>query len=350
MRGNAWRVAPAGALSILAFLLACSSFQAEDVRDGADAGGADATAESDAADGGATFPSGPPVVAVATQPSPTRIALDATNVYWRNAGEPNDAGMRFGEINALSRSAGGAPLQLARDFQFGDGLAIDPGYVYWGVAETCGSPVAIHRVKKTGGAVEGVFPSDCAFDNVVDLAVDGADVFFVYAAGEAVGRTRLQSPPAKIAAGKARALAVDKLSVYYSQPTTGSLVRIDKSDPSNTVQIFATQQRAVAVVTDETTVYWISENNTVARLDRNKPSTAPVILANDEASPTAIAITSTHVLWTTSADGSIRRVAKTGGTPETLATKQDDPVAIAGDDAGIYWLNRGTGTVMRIGR
>jgi hypothetical protein len=325
---------------------ACTSFDADATA--AQTDGASPPEEGSSADGGSdAAPLSAPVVAVSLQRSPIRIALDADAVYWRNAGEATDAGGPRAEIVKLARSPGAAPIQLARDIQGGDGLTIDKDYVFWGSGGPCGTPIPVQRIKKTGGLAPEQVVSGCTYRGVSDLVVDGPDVFFVYPG--AVARARQGSAVTTMAMGTAQALAIDKLSVYFAQPSTATLVRIDKSDVTHAVNVFAPSQRVVAAVTDDTAVYWITENNTVARLDRDKPSTAPTVLASDQPAPTAIALTATHVLWTNGGDGTVRRVAKTGGTPETIASQQDDPAAIAADDAGIYWLNRRPGTVVRIG-
>lgn len=330
-----------------AMLLACSSFDAANTAPTDDAAAApDTGAPADGGNDTGALPA--PVITVSFQRSPTRIALDTDAVYWRNAGEPTDAGGPLSEIFKLARSKDAAPVQLVRDIQGGDGLTIDRDYVYWGTDEPCGAPNPIKRIKKNGGTPQPVL-AGCAPPNVSELVVDGADVFFAsrYGGGE-VARAR-EGVSTTMAKGASRGLASDTLSIYFGQPSTATLVRIDKGDVNNSVQVFAPAQGVVAVVADETAVYWITEHNTVARLDRDKPVGIPTILATDQPSPTAIALTATHVLWTNAGDGTVRRVAKTGGTPETIASQQDDPVAIAADEAGIYWLNGRPGTVTRIG-
>ena len=288
------------------------------------------------------------MIAVSSQRSPTRIALDKDAVYWRNAGEPTDAGGPLSEVLKLARRKDAATVQLVGDIPGGGGLTIDPDYVYWGTDEPCGAPNLIKRIKKNGGTPLPVL-AGCLPLKISELVVDGADVFFASRSGGGEVARAQAGVSSTMAKGASRGLASDTHSIYFGQPSTATLVRIDKGDVNNSVQVFAVGQLVVAVVTDETAVYWITENNTVARLDRDKPGGIPKILAKDQPSPTAIALTATHVLWTNAGDRTVRRIAKTGGTPETIASQQDDPVAIAADEAGIYWLNGRPGTVTRIG-
>jgi hypothetical protein len=83
--------------------------------------------------------------------------------------------------------------------------------------------------------------------------------------------------------------------------------------------------------------------------------TIPVALAAGQRHPASLALTGTHVFWTTAgseglANGVVKGSAKGGGTPVRIAEKQAYPGAIAVDGsidgpARLFWINEGQSAV-----
>jgi hypothetical protein len=80
----------------------------------------------------------------------------------------------------------------------------------------------------------------------------------------------------------------------------------------------------------------------------------PETLATEE-SPAQLLVDDAHVYWTVwgagmtgdrSANGQIKRVAKSGGKSEVFAPAQSHPRGIDADATTVYWANEGDGTVM----
>jgi hypothetical protein len=179
--------------------------------------------------------------------------------------------------------------------------------------------------------------------------------------------------------GQPGGIAVDAQYVFFTDSQeSGSLNRIDKSDPT-TLQQIRGQEWPLGVTVDAEFVYWTvtgggpkgvgtagvyrarkSDLGQVTRLARSQSLPDDII-------PYAIAVDDTYVYYTTAPDlndtdpqqpclspddagagavyGTVRRVKKTGGlqTSEVVASGQACPVGLALDDGALYWANLGAG-------
>jgi hypothetical protein len=120
------------------------------------------------------------------------------------------------------------------------------------------------------------------------------------------------------------------------------------------------QAGPMGIAIDSTSVYWTNTanggdppaNGVVMKVALNGGT--PSTLASGQNNPWAIAVDSTSVYWTNSIDnGSVMKVPLDGGTITTLASGQSDPKGITVDGASIYWTNTsgesdGNGTVLKV--
>ena len=83
---------------------------------------------------------------------------------------------------------------------------------------------------------------------------------------------------------------------------------------------------------------WSGPAGSVASQAKNTINSAKVLVPGQLQQPTAIATDGVSVYWSL-ADGSVHRVAVDGTNPITLATKQDVPSALAVDSARVYWTS-----------
>lgn len=108
---------------------------------------------------------------------------------------------------------------------------------------------------------------------------------------------------------------------------------------------FADEQRSpTAIAVDATDVFWtvLGPNPGEGAVLKASKSCGPTTtLASGQPSPIAVAIDTTHVYWLD--DKALSRVSKAGGAPEVLATLEGQPLGggIALDDARVYYATYG---------
>lgn len=118
--------------------------------------------------------------------------------------------------------------------------------------------------------------------------------------------------------------------------------RVDVYDISGTFnRSMLTEVRATAL--DDDYVYWTTKS-TVMRVRRTPgdPIDAPETIAEGQGSPSAIAVSKTHVYWLNLVSAQVMAAAKGGGAPVVLATTDAKCAfaiidSIAVDDSGVYW-------------
>ncbi len=65
-------------------------------------------------------------------------------------------------------------------------------------------------------------------------------------------------------------------------------------------------------------------------------------LAKAQASPQGLALDATHVYWTSSGDGTVKRIALDGSdnqVPTVIASGGSNPLGIAVDATHVYWAD-----------
>lgn len=153
-------------------------------------------------------------------PDPFAIAVDETGVYWSNQ---HDGSVMKAAL------AGGAPTTLvAGGEEQGRGIALDASDVYFTTPNGVGKG-EVRRVSKAGGASVALTANAATGE----LAIDGANVYVsdynsggVVKVGKADAATTTLFPPG----GKQNPLgiAVDDRFVYFANSTTGTLLKIEK--------------------------------------------------------------------------------------------------------------------------
>lgn len=213
------------------------------------------------------------------QKSPVAVTLDATNVYWLNAGNfkcvPTGGGTFVWNFAGWSHDGSGAIMMAPLNFSSGatelvtglnptdsfdptgtNAIAVDGSYVYW--TETI---AGVKRALLTGGGV---------------VVID---------------------------AHGAAALATDGAHVFWTTPGQGTVTQAE-SGGANSFAL-ATGQSPYGIVVDGTNVYWA---NTGTQANNHQ-------------------------------DGAIVRVAIGGGTPVVVVSGQYWPRYLAVDGSQVFWTN-----------
>lgn len=297
------------------------------------------------------------VVALATgQRSPGAIAIDATNVYWANAGD--------GTVMKVPL-AGGTPVVLASQQDSPSALAVDANNVYFANWDSG----TLMKVPLVGGPITFITTgsSPTAMLAVPQPVTNGEPVSKIYwtNAGEGAVRDILSSgaSPGLIASKQTmpNAIAVCGAQVFWTDAGSGT---VESYRASSTGKLAGTRIAALATgqsypgaiaarcdskATTWERIYWANAGDgTVHEL---APNNQPLTIASNQGSPSALAVVPTRsseaVYWTNTADGTVMKLAK---SPLVVAAGQGYPSAIAADQTNVYWTDSSDGTVMKAPR
>lgn len=259
-------------------------------------------------------------------------------------------------------------------FDIGYGLGTGPGYVAIG-----GVATGAVRSCALGGACEGggSFPSD--LDRFVDVALDGSNIYTLWAADWSATQLVTTAPLDSIwnetkllelGTKRGYGIAVDDSRVYVfvgEDFTTRSysIRGVPKSGgPATTLASGVDPEQwdgfdSASVCAHHGTVAWahwsasvdagnawlvaryieiVANGSAGARTLVDEP--AGIACGLDQTRPT-LALDDEYVYWAT-VTGFVKRIRLCGGQPEIIAADQANPVAIAVDDNAVYWLDYGS--------
>jgi len=227
------------------------------------------------------------------------------------------------------------PVTLATDPALG-AVAVDATYAYY-VAENAG---VIRKIPLAGGVSSNVYATGRAPH---DLAVDGDRVFWTdqFAMGVYV----LGGSGNALTGGNGAARAV---SVTASGPYFITAGTVDLWDRGLTALVasFVNNASSPAIVTDAAHAYW-SAGKQIRRVVL-AASAVDNVVTGLAADPTSMAVTTTHVYWTTPT--AVQRApiaAGTGWVAETITGSETAAASIAVDATHAYWLDLTTGALRR---
>jgi hypothetical protein len=153
--------------------------------------------------------------------------------------------------------------------------------------------------------------------------------------------------------GDLAAAVVDEtgLGIYLAESRTlGRILHVSLGGGG--VRTLASDQPMPAgLAVDSTHVYWSNSAEGSPRpgagsvMKVAKSGGAPTTVAADLNEPRGIAVDATHVFFATWADGTLRRIDKQGASPAVIAAGQSSPRTVAVDGTHVYWGNFGTGDV-----
>jgi hypothetical protein len=245
---------------------------------------------------------------------PTRIAVDATNIYWTSS--------EAGTVTKMP-IAGGSQTVLATGQKGATGIAVDASSVYWATYLNN----ALTKMPQTGGP----------FGNLYS-AVDPQDGPF--------------------------AVAVDASNVYWTSFWGGTVLAMPKKGGAAPTTLFSganTNPDGVAV--DATYLYFSylgnvepTDGTTIMKLPL--AGGAPTTVTTVPTVVSDIAVDASRIYWTTEYDGTVVQMPLGGGSPTTLVSGLFYPDGIAVDAAAIYWTTTNdptkadfsSGTIMRLAK
>jgi hypothetical protein len=265
------------------------------------------------------------------QDSPSGIALDANNVYW-----PNNA--NAGAVMWMPKS-GGTPAAFAADQANPVAVAVDATSVYWG------SPMALDREARSGGAISYLDPS-----GAVSIALDAVNVYWITNFTNGVSQAAKSGGPPIVLAENLTApvsnVAVDGTAVFWTIAAPGGTVSSIPKGGGQIKLLASSQNLPTGVAVDAKNVYWTNNGDgsvcsvPIAGGAVHTLTTGPV-----GAGP--LTLDGATLYWASYLTGDVMKMSVAGGTPTMIATGQNQPVMVAVDAVSAFWTNAGGGQIMR---
>jgi hypothetical protein len=337
------------------------------VADDAGEGGVDASAEGSAVDAAASDAapeaSGPPPTVLASDvPNPSFLVTDGAYLYWTDF-VVTDAGASLGRVMKMP-VAGGTETTLATEpGMFPAGLAVDAVSVYW-VDDHGG----LYAAPLAGAGDAGAAVTLATGVAASSIAADGQFVYVESGLGTGVARVPVDGGAAVTlaapdAGGAPAGIAIDGVNVYWPAPAGGAILAVPKAGgPMFTLAsnagagaggiVSATGYQNVA--SDGTEVFW-------NRYPGNPPAggVMTVVIVNDGgsapsllydagvATPFSVVTDGTSVYFLTAGNTpALVKASIDGGASFVLADDQfaagitgDPGPTVAVDGTSVYWLS-----------
>jgi hypothetical protein len=231
------------------------------------------------------------------QHEPDALAVDSTNIYWTNFGNP-------GDVHEAPVAGGPGPdIMLASSQYIPRGIAVDSTWVYWTGDVGAGT---ISKMLIDGGGSPIIFAS--AQNYPVPLGTDGTHLFWT-----------IQGSPS---------------AVVYAPLSGGAAANL---------ATVGNMDLLTTMVVGPTGVFWVNGSASI----QGTPLTGGIVNTYVSSETVdGIAADNSYIYYTNSRD--VKKVSLSGGNPTAVATSQPGPWAIATYGNFIYWLNIGDGSVMRL--
>jgi sugar lactone lactonase YvrE len=251
---------------------------------------------------------GTPTTLADGQVGPNQIVVDAANVYWTSATVHTSGGGELDPpLTALSGAVakvplgGGAPTTfVSYGNSVTEGIAVDSSNVYWansGNPESEFSGGTVVKMLLDGGAQVAI-ASDS--EGVDAIAVDSSNVYWTDINGSNVMKAPLVGgTPVTLASGHlANVIAVNVTNVYWADFPTGAVMKTSLAGGPVTT-LASGGPSPYGMVLDDANVYWTSFHDGTVMKVPLCGGTATTLVSG-QIGPRGIAVDATSVYWANS--------------------------------------------------
>jgi streptogramin lyase len=293
--------------------------------------------------GGTSQAAGHPTVLASKLKNPAECLVDATDVYWLEAGS---------RVMRVDKN-GGSSVMVASDNKI-LGYGLDATNVYYLTEKE------LKRVKKSGGHVVELANN---IKNQNLIVVDESSVYWLaHKDGESGVLMKVAKDggePMQIASqiNYAKGLLVDDKYVYWADYADDSLKRVDKAGGQpevlakesdfNLPEKYMSSPEHIAV--DQNSIFWACVIGCMVSIDK-KSGLAKGVLPEQRFSATRLSVDDTNLYWASTFYNRLMKVNKNGGRPVTLAAGQASPNSIAVDEKYVYWSDDKNGLILKIAK
>jgi hypothetical protein len=309
------------------------------------------------------------VILAYDQGGPRSVGYQDGHVYWHNA--------RVGSIMRVASTGGDPTLVLDglnRQETQSDGFVVDATGVY---TRERGRIARAPLEGVADAAAVTVLTTDVAGGTSPAIAVDGQYVYYaappgifvVPKDGSAAARSiaSIQVPGyMNLDDALASHLSVDDSAAYFTQPTTGLVLRIDKANlavvpdagpAAPAVLLLGGQALAAGTALTATSLFWTNYGSgSVRSMPKTglAPGAKPLQVASGQGAPRRVAVDEALglVYFTNTQAGSVSSCPISGcsGPARILASGQASPYDVAFDATSVYWSNEIGGTISRVAK
>jgi hypothetical protein len=282
-------------------------------------------------------------VTVWSGPTPTRLALDDTFVYFVN--------WNGGGVFKVPKT-GGAAQTLATG-QKSVRVGLDDTHVYW--TNEIGS--AILRVPKALGAQQTVTNQA---NTPYGFAVGASSIYFaeLRAGGSVASVPKSGGAPNPIATGENWPFEVTLTAshLYWTQLANNAALRRAPLAGGPAETVLGGLANPTAVTNDGTNLYLAVLGNGANKSQIFSiaiASGASSLIADAQAQPRGLAVDEQHLYWTNGGNGTVMRIAKDGSdnlVPTLMASGGIEPLGIAIDATTVFWADDKANQVQRVAK